>query len=315
MDKRELLQAVLNGEEPERIPCAFWHHFSDEDKFGENAVKAHLHFYAQTDVDILKVMNEHMYRLEGRVEKPGDWKNVRPIPFERTPYPPLLSLIQEIRRRTGGEVPILATIHGVFVSAYHATEKGNFSNPDNIISSHMKADPEAVSKGLSAIAETLGDVCERCLEAGADGIYYAALGAEEYRFAPGIYETYIKPHDIAVLERIRGRGIGVLHICKDKVRLPVFQGYPADIVNWAVYDCSYPLASGRDLFPDMTLLGGFDDRSGLLVDGSGEEIAREVRRIVRQVGRRKLILGADCTLPGDVAYGRVRAVLKEAAKV
>ncbi len=314
MDRRELLGATLKGEDTERIPCGFWHHFPEHQKFGNASVQAHVDFFNAIDADMIKAMNEHMYQLDRQIEKPEDWKSISSQTFKQSPYPAFLDEVISIKRALPADVPIIATIHGVLVSAYHATETpGNFSNPNNLVSRHLKADPECVAVGLQTIADTLIGVCEELKKCGVDGIYYAALGGESYRFTPQVLSSYVVPFDQQVIQAINDLNlISILHICKDQVQLPAYAGIPADIVNWAIHDCQYSLKDGRSLFPQATLLGGFDDRSGVLLEGSISEIETEVDSIVSEAGKKKLLLGADCTLPDDVETWRLCAVRNRA---
>ncbi len=307
MDKRELLKATIRGERTDRIPCGFWHHFSDDKSTGEASILAHLDFFNAIDADILKVMNEHRYHIPISITNPSDWMRLQAQNFSDTPYEAYLDEVKEIKKRLPNDVPIIATVHGVLVSAYHATETpGNFSNPENMVSQHLRKEPESVARGLQSITDTLIGFCKRLAEAGVDGIYYAALGGESYRFTPALFESYVKPFDKQVIDAINELGlISILHICKDKVMLPLYEGIDADIVNWAIHECQYGLREGRNFFPAATLLGGFDDRSGVLVDGSTTQIENEIDSIIQMAGRNRLIIGADCTLPFDVTAWRL----------
>jgi uroporphyrinogen decarboxylase len=315
MDKRERLLATLQGEQTDRIPCGFWYHFDESCKYGQAAIQAHIDFFEQIDADILKVMNEYSYRIDREIKKPADWKSVEPTKFEDSPYPGYLEEFKALKKALPADVPLFATVHGVLVSAYHATEKpGNFSDPNNMVSRHLKEDPESVAVGLQAVADTLTTLCKQLVDAGADGIYYAALGGESYRFERSLFESYVKPFDKQVIEAVNGMGAkSILHICKDKIVLPMYEGIPADIVNWDVHDCPYSLSDGRALFPGKTLLGGFDDRTGELVDGSKEQIEEEAKRIVSEAGRERFVIGTDCTLPTDVELWRLNVAKRQAA--
>jgi uroporphyrinogen decarboxylase len=317
MDKRALLFATIAGETTGRVPCGFWHHFSGDCKFGSASIRAHKEYFESTDADILKVMNEHMYKLDREILRAEDWRKVRRQKFEDTPYVDFIGEFEAVRKEIPSEVPMFATLHGVLVSGYHSTEEpGNFSNPDNKVSSRLKEDPESVCTGLRTIAETLVELAVRLKQAGADGIYYAALGGERYRFTQDILERYVIPLDAFVIDAIRDTGLlSILHICKDKVRLPSYGSINADIVNWAVHECEYSLADGRGIFPGKTLLGGFDDRSGILAEGTADQIAAEAEKILSGAGRERFIFGADCTLPDDIEPWRINAVHDMAAKM
>lgn len=318
MDKKELLQATLQGQEVSRVLSGFWHHFEDGNLHGDRAVQAHIDFFQAADPDMIKVMNEYSFQLGREVTDITDWKKLKAVSFDQTPYANYIDEIKAIKKQLPSSVPVIATLHGVLVSGYHATEQpGFFSNPNNMISRHLREDPEAVSNGLEIISDTLIELCSELAAIGVDAIYYAALGGESYRFAPALFESYVRPYDEKVIDAINDLGlISMLHICKDQVMLPLYKGIKADVVNWAIHECQYGLKEGRELFGDtITLLGGFDDRSGVFVDGSKEAIEREVESIIATAGKKRFIIGADCTLPNDVELWRVKTAIEHTRRM
>lgn len=317
MFKREELLAFLKNGTPMRgVPAGFWKHFPVTAQHGGAAIDAHMQYYGETGVPLVKIMNEHPYRLAERIETPEDWRKVRPLKLEDTDYPAFLDEIRMLRARMGEGALILATIHGVLVSACHATDgMGKFPDLNNTITRHLKENPEATAVGLNAIADTLKRLSAACIEAGADGIYYAALGAEEERFSEALYTTYVKPLECDLLGSLMERGVVFLHICKDHPRLPMFQGYPCHVVNWAEHSSSYTLEDGAALFPQQRILGGFDNKGGLLFDGSAEQLAERISGVIGRIGRERTVIGADCTLPGTTDASRVRSVVQLCAKL
>lgn len=204
----------------------------------------------------------------------------------------------------------MATIHGVFASAFHATHspEERFARGNPVVDG-LRTHPQAVLGALDAIADTLASLAQACLDAGAHGIYYAALGAEEYRFSVQEFEEWIKPFDLRVLQHVHAQGeMNVLHVCKDRVRLPLYVDYPAHAVNWAVSEQNPSLIEGRALF-NRPILGGIDYR-GAIVGGPREQIAEEVRAVIDEFGETGLLLGADCTLPPETPFANIRAAVQ-----
>ena len=310
MNKKERISAAFAGKEVDYVPSAFWFHFPDDRFYGDKAVEAHLDFYRKTDVDLLKVMNEHQYQFDIPIKTPSDWKKLKPFPIKNSFYQDQLYIIKKISDCLGGEVPLLATIHGVFASAFHGSKlPGETIAGKNYVTNHLKEDPEAVSQGLATVADSLAELSLACLEAGADGIYYAALGGEECRFSEETFLKYIKPYDLQILKTVQERcQFLVLHICKERIRLPLYADYPADAVNWAVHDCGYTLKDGRDIFK-RTILGGLDDRSGVMLYGSKKEIKQEALNLIETFGKKGFILGSDCTLPTNIPIGNICAAI------
>ncbi len=205
---------------------------------------------------------------------------------------------------------ILVTIHGVFASAFHTTQapEETFAR-DNPVVAHLREEPEAVMSGLDAISDSLADLSLACLAAGADGIYYGALGGEEYRFTEEEFLQYIKPFDLKILDAIQPHGeFNVLHICKDRVRLPLYADYPGHVVNWSVHEQNMDLSSGQVLF-ERPVLGGMDYR-GVIVDGPAESIRTAVHDVVDGWQQGGLLLGADCTLPTTTPTEHIHAAVE-----
>jgi uroporphyrinogen decarboxylase len=313
VNKYERVRAALKGVDVDHVPSGFWLHFPREMADGQAAVDAHLDFYRQTDVDILKVMNEHLYRMESPVRTPSDWATWKPIDVRRSYMSRQVDIVKAVTDRLGGSVPILATIHGAFISAFHGSklpEETIFGH--NLATEHLRSTPQAVAPALEAVSDTLIELSLACLEAGADGIYYGAQGGEDHRFDEETFLNYVKPYDLKILNALRGRtDMLFLHICKDRTRLPLYRDYPADAVNWAIHDGDYSLGDGRKLF-EIALLGGLDDRAGVIVSGSASDISDAVRSLIMSVGKKGFILGADCTLPTEIPFANIRAAVSAA---
>jgi uroporphyrinogen decarboxylase len=302
MKKIERLRAVLAGQVPDRVPASFWFHFPDEQAHGEAAVKAHLDYYRQVNPDFLKIMNEHHYQFTVPVKNPGDWRKLKPAPLKSEFFQAQLDEIKQITDMLQGECLTTTTIFNPFSSGNHAT--------GGLVTEHLKADPQSVHIGLATIAESLAEFSLACLEAGADGIYFAAQGGEANRFNEHEFLQFIKPHDLTVLNAIRAEGeLNIIHICGANVRLHLYCNYPGQIFNWAVTPRgNLSLKSGKRLF-NRPVLGGLDNR-GVIVNGKPEEIEKAVHEVIRAAGPSDLIIGADCTLPTEIARENIRLAIE-----
>ncbi len=301
MNKIERVRAALRSEKVDRIPVSFWFHFPDPQKHGGAMVKAHLDYFHAVDIDFLKVMNEHHYEANVDIKAASDWRQVRPAPLGAPFYQAQLDEIKQIADRIGDEALMVTTIFNPYSSGNHACGK--------LVTSHLKENPQAVSQGLAAIAESLAVFSEACIDAGASGIYFAAQGGEEERFTEEQFLRYIKPHDLTVLNAVKDKGeFHLLHICRERVRLPLYADYPGHAVNWAVTKNSLSLREGQKLF-QRPVIGGLDDR-GVIVSGPAESIQAAVHEVIAQTGTTGFMLGADCTLPTDIDLDHIRAAVQ-----
>ena len=169
-----------------------------------------------------------------------------------------------------------------------------------------------VLDAMARIAEGMCALAHGYAQAGVESVYYAALGAERRWFTDEEFARWIEPFDKLILSEIRKAGCKVfLHICKDGLEMGRYQGYGelCDVVNWGVYEAPYPVEEARKLFPGKAIMGGLANRSGVMVEGSKEELAQAARDTVARYGDTGFILGADCTLPTEIDYGRIRAIV------
>lgn len=305
MNKIQRVRAALEGKTPDRVPASFWFHFPEDQAHGEESVKAHINYFRQADLDFLKIMNEHHYRVQTDIKNPVDWRKIKPAPISSDFYQAQLDEIKMITDELAGECLTTTTIFNPFASGNHASDK--------LVTEHLKADPDSVNIGLGTIAESLAEFASACLDAGADGIYFSAQGGEVDRFDEQTFLNFIKPHDLTVLNAVKDRGeLNITHICRDNIRLHLYSNYPGDVINWAsTAKNNIPLAAGKKLF-DRTILGGLDNR-GLIVKGSPEEIRQRVHAIIDSFGTTRLIIGADCTLPTDIKIENIKMAVEATA--
>ncbi len=317
MDRRENVLTMVQGGKAEYVPSGFWLHFPPEAATGEAAVQAHLKFFKDTGTDLMKIMNENVVPCDIPIKKAADWKNLKPF-TARSPFiVKELDLMKEIMDRTENPGVFLLTVHGVTASMWHARGgTDGYETGRKLLAKFLREDPKAFTYGLDVITGALEILAEKAVEAGVDGIYYAALGGEKDLFTEEEFNAYIRPRDIAILNAASGRkGFNVLHMCKDHLDLNRFVGYPCDVVNWSTFEHNISLEEGRKLFPGRTILGGFDDRSGVLVDGTMEEIKSFAKDVVKRMGHTRFILGADCTLPTEISRERIRAAVQAGREV
>jgi len=315
MNKTQVFKAALAGEDVDYVPSGYWLHFPEELWFGDAAIKAHLDFYKDVDPDILKVMNEYRYRMDTPIADPSDWAKWKPLRTRGGYYDGQMDIIKGVADKLAGEVPIMATIHGVYICAFHGGRRpeATFDQP-HVLTQHLKECPEAVLPALQAVTDSLIELALSSLEAGADGIYYSSIGGEMSRFDEETFTRYIKPFEVQFLEEVgKHTDQVILHVCKSQPRLAPYADYPANAVNWAEHDSDTTLEAGRALF-GKTVLGGLESHHGVLLNGSEVEITEAVQKRINDFGRKSFVLGADCTLPTEISPARIRQAVDAARR-
>ncbi len=308
MNKREVVLSLLDESRvPETVPAAFFLHFPPECHRGQAAIDKHLEYFHYTGMDLVKIQYEFPFPYRPEIQTPADW--VKMPSYGRAFYQEQLDVVAGLVKAAKGEALVIQTLYSPFMSAGHTTS-------DRTITEHFQTDPDKVAKGLEVITESILWFVRECIKLGVDGFYASTQGGESDRFEdPTSFTRYVKPYDLAVMDEIdRACTFNILHICD-------YQGgyddwapyldYPGHVVN-----C--PLGWGtRTLTPaelsrafGRPYMGGLD-RHGTIVTGSQNEIESMVRALLSEAPER-VILGADCTLPGDIDWDRVRTAIATA---
>lgn len=318
MTKHERIFNLLEGKPVDKTPVGFWLHFPESMHHGEAAVKAHMDFMEQTDTDILKVMNENiLYDGETVITSENELHKFRSFSRKDRVFQDQMEIIKRIAERSQGRYPIVATIHGLLVSAVHeAGFAGQFTSKGGMLAEFCRKKPQEMKQVFEMIAESLMEFSDCSLEAGAEGIFYAALGGERHFFRSDEFEEFVAPYEKMIYDHIKKTAkIDILHICKTNIDFTRYTHLNPSVVNWGIYGNNFSLTEGARLFSDSIILGGFPDRHGVLVDGTAEQIRQHTKEVLNELKGRRLIVGSDCTLPTEISYSRIRQVAESVAEL
>lgn len=303
MTKRERVLGALECRPVDRAPVGFWFHFPEGKQQGLECVQAHLDFYRECGLDFVKIMCDGFFDYPNAVipeiRKPEDWYGMKPLGADHPFIRDQVERAKEVVRRLNGEC---CTFYNVFCPMSYL----RFGSSEELLMRHLREDPDAVRFAFSVIAEDVVTLSSLLIEeAGCDGIYFCVQNAEEWRFSAEEYRRIVTPAELGALEAInRVSGFNILHCCGwagDKNRLEVWRDYPAKAVNWAVFVEGLSMKEGKSFFGGKCVLGGFDNRKqGVLYRGTKEEIREFTDRLIEETGTDGFIVGADCTLPGDI---------------
>ena len=312
MTKRERVIRAMQNQPVDRPPVGFWFHFSKEDSLGQRCVDAHLRYYNNVDVDIAKLMCDGYFDYPNPVAKavkePGDWYAMKPLGPDSEFIRGQVERAKAVKAGLKSDCLVLYNVFAPFSSI-------RFGTSDELVMRHLREDPKAIEYALDVIAQDNALLCEKLItEAGIDGVYYCVQGGEKNRFTPDEYRRYITPSDLKVLEHAnRFSGYNVLHCCGwagIPNNLEVWRDYPAAAVNWACFIENMGLSEGKEFFGGKCVLGGFDNRAtGLMYNGTREEIQEFTRELVQKSGSTGVMLGADCTLPATVDVNHIQWVV------
>lgn len=320
MTKRELVERTLNGEAFDIVPSCFSLHFPQSEKFGEAAVKAHLDFFKDTDTDIQKIMNENAYPSNPGLYKPSDYRRITSYGKNDPFVADEVELVKRVLDKADPDGYPICTIQGVIASLGHTMrpQYQTLSDLRRMQVDFYREDKASVEDAVKHITDSLIVLIEEVVKAGCKGIFYAVLGGERNLWTDEEFSSIQAPYDLMVLKAAKECGAKViLHLCKKDLAIERFSEYGkySDAVNWGIYENNISIEEGMKYFPESVVLGGLEHRSGIIVDGSLDDIKAEVHSLRRKMSGKPFILGADCTLSTDLDRNRVKTAVDAARDI
>jgi uroporphyrinogen decarboxylase len=302
MNKRDVILGLLDPGKPQvTVPAAFFLHFDPSCHFGQAAVDKHLDFFRTTGMDFVKIQYERNFPRLPAIQRPEDWTRM-PLYSEEF-FEPQLEAVEGIVKAIKREAVVVVTLYSPFMCAGHALGE------DTVVH-HLRENPDAVTKGMEIVTESLMTFVKACIRLGVDGFYHSTQGGETHRLSDrALFDTLVRPYDLAVMkEAERSCIFNILHICDylgEYDDLTRFHDYPGHVVSCPLKAGGRPLppADAYRLF-NRPVMGGLD-RHGAIATGSDAQIRAAVEGMLRHAPER-FILGADCTVPAETPWANLR---------
>ncbi len=296
MTRSERVHAAVHGDEVDRVPVCFWHHFQPEGS-GRAMAEATLQFFDEEfDLDIAKVMPDLPYPFpKGSIAAPNDWRLFEPIDPGARYLRERAEAVAILRETLGFDTPIVMTVFSPLAEAmYAAKSREQFL-------SHMREHPVLMHEVLATIAANLADHMRDMLLAGADGIFFSVQGCSRDIMSDKEYGEFGRPYDLMALRGATGGWLNILHIHGEKnIMFDTMLDYPVDVLSWSDRLAGPSLREAR-VKSSKCLMGGWHE-FGPLHTGPVEQIAEQARDAVAQTGGRKLILANGCSVPDDTDH-------------
>jgi uroporphyrinogen decarboxylase len=305
MNKRDtVLNLIHTHTPPASVPAAFFMHFDPTYHQGQAAIDQHLAFFRATGMDFVKVQYEQKLPSAPSIRTPADWVNAPRCdePFFET----TLRVVEGLVKAAKDEALVLMTVYSPFMWAAQLAGA-------ELLVEHLRENPTMVQKGLEIMTDNVLTLVRGCKRAGVDGFYVSSQGGEAFRF-PGsdLFQTYIKPTDLAVWDAAQSCVFNILHICDyagGYNDLSPFLDYPGHVVN-----CS--LALGQQVVSPTDIsqmfgrpfMGGLE-RKGVIATGSLEDIRQAAEDVLARAPER-FILAADCTVPSDTPWEHLKTAIE-----
>ena len=311
MNKWERIEAVLHGQEVDRIPMGFWRHFFLQEWAPRRLAELTLSFHQQFDTDLVKLTPSGIYPLQdwgptirfGRDDYTGpeyveaavlsaeEWANLPRLDVTKGSWGRELETIHHLAKALDDTAPLLMTIYSpLTIASFLCWDR----NGRDRVTQDLQDAPRQLHAGLATIREVVMDYAAACLDAGATGLFFATNMSSYDALTGAEYQEFGVTYDLPILESVAGRSrVTMLHICRKNIMFDLLAGYPVDAIHWADRAGPPTLAEARRL-TGKALSGGLAVQT--LLKGTEEEVMAEAREAIAQTGGRSFILGAGCVI-------------------
>lgn len=285
MSSKERVDHALKGEDANRAPFSFWHHFLDENKPAESHAESTLAYHNQFHTDLVKVMSDYPYP-----KSKAEWFDLK---VEENPFPQQVRALELIRDGLADQAYFVETIF----NPWNVAEK--LSSRQKVFAL-MQARPQRLLDTLEVIAKSEANHARRAIQAGAAGIFLAIANAQEGVMTIPEYAKFSEPFDKMVLEAVRSARLNILHLHTDATfgdRLYVdrfYRGWPASAINYSLHT-GIAIADLRRTY-DGVIMAGLDERDYRKL--SPLDLKRQWIA-ARNAAGKKFILAPGCSVPND----------------
>jgi uroporphyrinogen decarboxylase len=312
MTPRARVTAALRGEPVDRVPLAFWmHNFATENSAKDLAAET-LRLVREFGWDYLKPQSRAQcfaemwglrYRASSERAVPstvtvhpcadaGDLARLEPVDPRAGSLGEQLEALRLIRAGVDADTPIIWTVFSPLMVVPSLLRGGREQ-----ALAIMRDEPKALEHALEAIAQTLAGYARACLDAGADGLFYATNIATRELITVDECRRFQRPYDLRILDPAASAPFNLLHVCGAGVLFDEFVDYPVHAVSWATVADNPSLSEGHRR-TGRAVVGGLPAKP-VIATMTADAVSARARAAVAEMHGRWLLLGPDCSVNPD----------------
>ena len=308
MTRTERVLAALKGEPVDRVPVSAWWHDFENEWSARDLAETTLAAYREYEWDFVKVNPRFCYyaepwgaeytRFPDKMPEPKtpavrtaeDLPNVQPVDGTAGAFAEQLESLELIADGLGGEAPFIQTVFSPLAVMSRMT------GDTPLVQAMMRDAPDALDAALGTIAGTLVQYAEACLDAGASGIFYAAVEWGSADFISGQdYDRFGRPHDERILEAVSDAPFNVLHVCRNNNHLPRLLDYPVAAFHWDARGEGNPSIADIMSLTDRAIMGGVDHKRTVRRGGPAD-VGTEAAEALAESGGTRFLLAPNCSI-------------------
>jgi uroporphyrinogen decarboxylase len=280
LSHKQRVDRALAGQDVDRPPFSFWHHF------GLKTPQAHamrtLEFHRRWRTDLVKVMSDFPYP-----QPAGKWYELKVV--HNNPFPEQIRALDLIRDGLGGSAYMIETV----INPWNVAQK--LSSKDEVLRLKQE-NPQALFDALDIITQSEIQHAKRAMATGAAGVLFSVANANAAEMSVADYEKFSRPFDKRFLEGISGSKLSFLHLHVEPAYLSLFQDFTAPVINHSLHVSGIPIEEVRRQFPSWVIAGGIDEVNYRKLTRA--DLGNQWHSAAQAAGP-KFILTPGCSVPND----------------
>jgi uroporphyrinogen decarboxylase len=306
MNKKKMVDNVLNGQTVEQPPVSMWYHFGLQHADGENFAKTVLAWFRHYDFDFLKVMNDYFYPAPAGLEAirtKSDLQRLAPFDPEATRWREQLKALGILSEALRDEAYFIDTVFDPWQSLNRNLAAENMEHL-------MLNESQALLDALEVVADNLIVYCKLALKQGAAGIFLSIPAGSEI-VTRHQFLTFVKPFAQKVLQAIKGLGpMTTLHVHGRELFFDDVLDMSAPIFNWWDRGPDGPSLEYVQKKISGCVMGGIDQT--LVARRTRAFLKRHVQEALQLGGRERFLLANGCSIDTWVYPGAVETIVQAA---
>jgi uroporphyrinogen decarboxylase len=299
MTPMERVRAAVAGEQVDRVPFCFWHHFKPH---GSPVRLAQMtqDFFGGFDLDIFKIMPDIPYPFpRDSIQTADDWLLLAPLDVGSGNLGAMIDAVEILRDRLSDQAPILVTLFSPYSYAMRFAGAANMAR-------HIRENPIELHAALGVITRNLQHFAQDAIDAGADGVFFAAQGGSDGHISRAEYGEFALPYELAVLRSAQSGWLTTLHAHgNSQLFVDDYARYPVPVISWSDRITGVSLREMRQKAPDKVLMGGIDE-FGAIKAGNRDGLLAEMRDALEQTQGQRFILANGCSVPDDIDHAHLQ---------
>jgi uroporphyrinogen decarboxylase len=298
LSHKERVDRALRGEDLDRPPFTFYHHYKRPT--AQLEAQDHLEFHRTYNTDIVKVMNDFDYPQSTT----GKWYELKPL---ESPFPEQLATLKLVRDGLNGDAYFIDTIYGPYMTAmilfqsqpqFASLGKSEEVQDEQIksLNACQQQNPDAWHGALEAITQSTINHIRHIKDIGASGALVSIFNAESKFGSVADYERYTRPYDKRVLDALADTKLTILHLhYLERPYLDQFKDFNAPVIQYSVKTSGIPISEVRKKY-SQPIAGGVDEIDYEKLTTT--EMRKQWREARAQAGTR-YIAAPGCSVPNS----------------